>query len=84
MTTHTIKLNKALKKAQVGQYPRSAEAMVAHLPILVIESCTSSEIAAMLDAMYGACQKAKAIAERDACAEGCIWDAAQKRLREIQ
>lgn len=84
MTTHTVKLNKALKKAQVGKYPRSAEAMVRHLPILAIETCTSSEIAAVLDAMYSACQEAKAIAERDACAEGCVWDATQKRLREIQ
>jgi hypothetical protein len=83
MTISAVKYNRAMSKSAVGRYPASASAMLERVPEGVALALTSTQLAAMLDAMWGACQEAKGIAARDAIAEGAIWDARSQRLREI-
>lgn len=82
MTTHSIKVNRALRLSTIGAHPLSTDAMLAHIPPSIIETATARAIADLLDSLWRACQASKAIASRDACSEGAIWDARRQTLRE--
>lgn len=79
----SIKINRALKLASIGANPDSAAAMLEVIPAEAIKAVTAHQLAAMLDAVWRACQASKAIATREALDEGAIWDAGRGRLREI-
>ncbi len=83
ITDHSIKVNRALKLSKIGDCPQSASAMLDALPASAISALTGAQIAEMLDAMWDMAQRSKAIAEREAVAEGAIWDARKGILREI-
>ncbi len=78
-----IKINRALRIADVGRFPGSASAMLDAIPSVVIAALTARPLALMLDGLWSTCREAKAIAAREACAEGVVWDAARRQLREI-
>lgn len=62
---HPIKVAKAANSAKIGQCSRSLGAMLDYVPESVVAKLTSSELAEMLDAMWRACQDAKAIAGKE-------------------
>ncbi len=80
---HAIKIRRAYAAAGIGGCPQSRAAMLQYLPEEVVERLPSRELARMLDALWAACQDAKALGARDAIDEGAIWDARLGRLREI-
>ncbi|MBX3482563.1 hypothetical protein [Phenylobacterium sp.] len=80
---HSIKINRALRQAEIGHFPGSAEHMLSYVPDVLRSALTSDELAIALDMLWTACLASKALAERDAIAEGAIWDAEAQRLREI-
>ena len=83
MSDHTIKISRALRIAAVGRFPGSASAMLDRIPASAIVALPSKQLAAILDAMWGACQESKSLAVADAISEGAIWDARHQRLIEI-
>lgn len=81
---HSIKVNRALQSAAIGDCPRSAAAMLEAIPASVIARLTSREIAALLDANWRLALASKAQADREAVQTGAIWDAAGERMVELQ
>ncbi len=84
MSISKIKFRRAMTRSHVGRFPGSAEAMLARVPQTVVSALPSAQLAALLDAMWDACQEAKGIALKDAIAEGAVWDSRGQRLREIE
>lgn len=83
MANHAIKINRALRLADVGRYPETARAMLRALPASALDKLSAREIAEMLDAMHALTERSKAIAERDACEAGLVWDARRDEHREL-
>lgn len=79
----TIKINRARKLSAIGDVPGSFYAMVERVPAAVTAAITSRQLADMVDAMWAACQEAKALAEKEAIDQGAVWDARSQRLRGI-
>lgn len=79
----TIKVNRALKIATIGDCPGSASDMLGLIPAAVIQQVNSRTLAALIDGMWQACQASKAIAAREAIDEGAIWDARRERMVEL-
>lgn len=79
----TVKVNRALALASVGRNPASASDMLAAIPQAIIAALTSRQIAELMDAMWHACQRSKALAAQDAIDEGAIWDARRQQLVEL-
>ena len=80
---YTIKINKAIRKSHLGNFNRSANAMLEYVPEKVFDQLNSDGLADLLDALWKACQDAKIIKEKEICDEGCVWDWRQKKLRDI-
>jgi len=78
------KTSRTMAQAAVGRFPASREAMMDRIPLEVRRTLPAQELAALLDAVWGACQEAKAIATREAIADGCLWDHRRARLIEIE
>jgi len=78
-----IKINRALRLADVGRYPASAAAMLAAIPAEVIAALSARHVASILDANWDLAQEAKALAEAAAIDNGIIWDARRQVSREI-
>lgn len=83
MTNHAIKIKRALRLSKIGACSGSALAMLDAIPASAVAGLPAKALAELLDAMWRACQEAKALAESGAVAEGAIWDARSQRLREI-
>jgi hypothetical protein len=83
MNMNQIKINRALRLADVGRFPGSAWAMLDHVPASVVAALTARQLAAMLDGLWDACREAKGIATSEACADGVVWDVKRQALREI-
>lgn len=83
MPVSQIKIRRAMARADIGRYPGSATAMLDLIPTTVAATLTSAQLAIMLDAMWTACRRSKAIALADALDEGAIWDTRHQCLREI-
>lgn len=79
-----VKINRAMKMARIGSNPGSASDMLAAIPASTIAGLTARQLAELLDAMWSLAQASKAIAARDACAEGAIWDAQAQQMRELR
>ncbi len=79
-----IKINRALLKAKIGSYPSSASAMLDYVPLSVRDTLTSSQLAEMLDALWEACQAAKAIANREVVSDGAVWNARNEQFVELR
>lgn len=80
---HQIKLARARRLAKAARYPATYDAMLDYVPEAAVAKLTGAEIAAVVDALRATAIDAKALAAREACAEGAIWDARTQRLREI-
>lgn len=80
---HEIKINRAMRLAEIGRYPASAAAMLRPIPAKVIASVTAKTLAAILDANWRIAQESKAIAIKDALDEGGLWDNCQQRFRAL-
>lgn len=80
---HTIKINRARKIATTGKYPTSFAAMLDCIPSRLIERLTAREIADMIDVLWNASEKAKAIQDAAIVAEGAVWDAKSQRMIEL-
>lgn len=57
--------------------------MLDAIPAEVVAALTSRQLAALLDAMWQTACASKALANREAIAEGAIWDARRGQMREI-
>lgn len=80
---HEIKINRALRLAEVGRYPASASAMMDAVPASARANLTSQELAELLDAMWGVAERSKAIAAREVIDNGRIWDAREQCHRAL-
>ncbi|MCG8506186.1 MAG: hypothetical protein MI755_16400 [Sphingomonadales bacterium] len=79
-----IKINRAAQHSETGRYPETFRAMLGHVPADLIARVTGRDLAMIIDALARCATRSKAIAERDACDEGVIWDARKRTLREIR
>lgn len=80
---HSIKITRAQNLARIGNYPASFNAMLRHVPHPVIDQCSARIVSEILDALWVACQDAKAIAESEACDAGYVWDQRNKQMRDL-
>lgn len=76
---HSIKIKRALKLSTIGSCSGSAIAMLDAIPQSVVAALTSAQLADLIDANWRLAGASKAIAERDAVAEGAVWDARNQR-----
>lgn len=83
ITTHQIKVKRALAMSSVGKTPASAQAMIAAIPDAVIDNLPARLIAQLLDANMALARASKDIAIRDAINEGAVWDSSRQAMREI-
>lgn len=79
----SIKLTRARRLSDTGRYPGTYDALLDHMPCDLIARLTAAEIAVVIDTMYRCSARAKALAERDAITEGCVWDARHRKLVEL-
>lgn len=80
---HARKVNRALALSGIGAHPQSASAMLSAIPDEVIDALPARLIAQILDANWTLAESSKAIAEREAVQQGCVWDAKAQRHRDI-
>lgn len=76
---HQIKVNRAVKMSAIGAHSISASAMLSAIPADVIASLPARLIAALLDSNWQLAQASKAIAIKDAVADGAVWDGTKHR-----
>jgi hypothetical protein len=79
----SIKIERAAKLSSAGQYPATFSALLDHLPQALVDSMTSRQLAAAIDALYACAETSKALAAREAIDNGFIWDARKQRSRGI-
>lgn len=79
----SIKVKRAIAKAAIGGCPGSVADMIAAIPQNTIAALTSSQLGELIDAMWAACQRSKALHAAEILAEGAIWDAKRSRLVEL-
>lgn len=80
---HALKINRAQKMAETGPYRETFAAMLDAVPNMLIDVLSSARLAELIDAMAALATESKAIAARDICAEGAVWDSRQGRTREV-
>lgn len=78
-----IKINRARKLSATGRYPGTCDAMLKHISRDVAAAVPARILALIIDDLYDASQAAKAIADREAVAEGVVWDAGRLQLRDL-
>ena len=64
----SIKLARAQRLANIGQYPRTWHAIIARIPAEIIEACTARRIAQIADAMRAQFEAGHSAGYRDASA----------------
>lgn len=79
----SIKIERAVKLSKIGAYPATFSALLAHVPQTLVDTMTSRQLAATLDALFACAQESKALAAREAIQNGFVWDARQNRSRDI-
>lgn len=83
MTQNTIKINRAIRKAVIGDCPASSHAMLDAIPPNIIAGLPSTQLATLIDAMWRVCELSKAIADRDAVDAGAVWCAKRQQFLEV-
>ncbi len=69
--------------AMAAMLPRAEEEILASIPQELLDRLTSREIAVVMRSLNAHWHKACAWKEADVAAEGCVWDRARGKLREI-
>lgn len=77
----SIKLNRACKAT--GYAPTAQASILESIPAELISGITAKQLAQVMGALNDHWHKAVAHTEQTACADGCIWDNSQQRLRDI-
>jgi hypothetical protein len=80
----SIKIERALRKSRIGDYPSSAGAMLDAVPDTVVAALSSDQLAALLDALWHSCQLSKTIARREAIETGGVWCARRHAFLELR
>ena len=80
----SIKIERARKLSLTGNYPASFGAMLAAIPASIVDALTSRQLAELIDANWTLAQASKAIANREALAEGAVWDARAQAFRSLE
>ena len=83
MTDHSIKINRAQKLTSIGKYPGTWAALLAHVPAELRNTLTARQIAQTVDALWACAQASKAIADREAIADGGVWDARRQQFHDL-
>jgi hypothetical protein len=83
MTDHAIKRERARRLCPVGRYPETYAALSAHLPERLVERLSARDLADVIEAFDLVSSTGKALADREAVANGCVWNARAGRLVEI-
>lgn len=81
--SHQIKINRVANNMKMAAYWRTAEAIMAQIPYVLVEQLTSAQLVMVADAIHAAHQGGKAKAERDVLSEGAIYDPRKSKMREI-
>ncbi len=79
----SVKINRALKMAKIGDNPGSASDMLDAIPAKIIKQLPSRLLADLLDANWALAQASKALANRETCENGAVWDGRHQALRDI-
>ena len=79
----SIKIDRARRLSGAGAYPATCAAALANVPASIVAALPARMLAELIDAMSAAHQSGKALALREACDEGAVWDARDGLLREI-
>lgn len=80
---HKVKIARAKQLATIGPCHASFEAVIDAVPEATIAAISSRALAELADAIWRSWGETKAIAERDAIAEGGIWDARRETFRAL-
>lgn len=80
---HSIKINRAQALSTTGRYGQTFAAMLEAIPAAVVETLTARQLADTIDAMQRLAEASKALAARDICADGFVWDARRGASRDL-
>lgn len=80
---HAIKINRAQALSTTGRYSASFAAMLEAIPLPVVVALTSRQLAALIDANWRLADASKAIATREICDDGFVWDTRRNCSREL-
>lgn len=78
-----LKLHRAFKKAKVGQYPRTANALARYITAELYKQLTSTQLALVLDAIQVCTCQSKVLHEQDIMREEAVWDSSIQKMREV-
>lgn len=79
----SIKTQRALRRIAPAGPDGLTLAMLKAVPDSVIAALASAQLADLLRAMASVSIHSKDLADFEACANGCVWDAERQALREI-
>ena len=79
----SIKINRAIAAARIGAHPACAHDMLEAIPAKIVKRLPARLLAEMLDANWALAQASKALANKETCEFGAVWDSRTQRLRDI-
>jgi hypothetical protein len=80
----TIKISRAKKLSRIGVFHTSFDACLTRIPPAVVTALSAQLLADLVDAIWAACQDAEDRTEREAIADGAVWDAVSEKFVEFR
>jgi hypothetical protein len=69
---------------KMAPFQRTAKAIIASIPVSLIEPLTAEQLVAVSDALHASHEVGKAKAEEEILAEGAIYSPKHERMLEIE
>lgn len=77
------KINRAMRLADAGRYPRTFDGLLAHVPAELRASLTGAQLAQVIDALEHCARASKALRTREIREDGGIWNETRGRFDAI-
>lgn len=78
------KLSYVRSKMKMAPFQRTAKAIIASIPVTLIENLSGEQLVEVADALHAAHEAGKAKAEAEVLAEGAIYSPKHERMLEIE
>ncbi len=80
---HAIKINRAQALSTTGPYRATFAALLDAIPAPVVAALTAHQLAELIDANARLADASKAIATREICDNGFVWDSRRGASRDL-
>jgi hypothetical protein len=81
--SHQVKIERARRLSTIGQYPASFSAVIEAINEDAIAALPSKTLAKLVDSIWRSWGDTKALAEREAIADGGVWDTRHNVFRGL-